>query len=168
VPQVSLLRPGRLRTPSIRYPRASQPSSGAACLRLRLRSVFLSPSAEERAAFGIGIRGGHITANSFDLFGETVQKVLPDGTLTETRNYDTAGNLTSLTHFNGVTTTYTYDSLNRLLTRTTPGEQRSALPTRHRQVPHLNRRRRNGELHLRLAGPAHHQGHARGNVELHL
>jgi RHS repeat-associated protein len=64
----------------------------------------------------------HVTANSFDLFGETVQKVLPDGTLTETRNYDTAGNLTSLTHFNGVTTTYTYDSLNRLLSRATPGE----------------------------------------------
>ena len=64
----------------------------------------------------------HVTANSFDLFGETVQKVLPDGTLTETRNYDTAGNLTSLTHFNGVTTSYTYDSLNRLLSRATPGE----------------------------------------------
>ena len=64
----------------------------------------------------------HITANSFDLFGETVHKVLPDGTLTESRNYDTAGNLTSLTHFNGVATTYTYDSLNRLLSRATPGE----------------------------------------------
>jgi len=48
--------------------------------------------------------------------------VLPDGTLTETRNYDAAGNLTALTHFNGVTTSYTYDSLNRLLTRSTPGE----------------------------------------------
>jgi YD repeat-containing protein len=30
--------------------------------------------------------------------------------------------LASLTHFNGVTTTYTYDSLNRLLSRATPGE----------------------------------------------
>ncbi|MGD0733384.1 MAG: DUF2341 domain-containing protein [Terracidiphilus sp.] len=64
----------------------------------------------------------HVTANSFDLFGENVQKVLPDGTLTETRSYDTAGNLVSLTHFNGVTTSYTYDALNRLLSRTTPGE----------------------------------------------
>ena len=85
-------------------------------------SKFLGNAGAGRAAFGIGSRGGHITANSFDLFGETVQKVLPDGTLTETRNYDTAGNLTSLTHFNGVTTTYTYDSLNRLLSRATPGE----------------------------------------------
>ncbi|HEY2468030.1 MAG TPA: RHS repeat domain-containing protein, partial [Terracidiphilus sp.] len=41
----------------------------------------------------------------------------PDGTLTETREYDTAGNLTSLTHFNGKTTTYAYDTLNRLLSR---------------------------------------------------
>ena len=41
---------------------------------------------------------------------------------TETRNYDTAGNLTSLVHFNQVATTYTYDSLNRLLSRSTPGE----------------------------------------------
>jgi len=34
--------------------------------------------------------------------------------LTESRNYDLAGNLISLTHFNGKTTKYTYDSLNRL------------------------------------------------------
>jgi len=58
-----------------------------------------------------------------------VQKVLPDGTLTETRNYDTAGNLTSLTHFNGVTTTYTYDSLNACSAAPRPARQRSALPT---------------------------------------
>jgi len=36
--------------------------------------------------------------------------------------YDAAGNLTSLVHFNGVTTTYTFDALNRLLSRATPGE----------------------------------------------
>jgi len=64
----------------------------------------------------------HITQTSFDLLYRMTQKVLPDGTLTETRTYDTAGNLTSLAHFNGVTTTYTYDSLNRLLSRSTPGE----------------------------------------------
>jgi RHS repeat-associated protein len=47
---------------------------------------------------------------------------LPDPTLTESRTYDAAGNLYQLTHFNGVTTTYTYDALNRLLTRATQGE----------------------------------------------
>jgi YD repeat-containing protein len=41
--------------------------------------------------------------------------------LTESRYYDPAGNLTSLTHFNGATATYTYDALNRLLSRSTPG-----------------------------------------------
>ena len=38
----------------------------------------------------------HSTASSFDLLGELTGKTLPDGSLTETRNYDTAGNLTSL------------------------------------------------------------------------
>ncbi len=64
----------------------------------------------------------HTTTNSFDLLGEITGKTLPDGNLTETRHYDQNGNLTSLTHFNGVTTTYTYDNLNRLLSRTTPNE----------------------------------------------
>jgi YD repeat-containing protein len=59
---------------------------------------------------------------SFDQLYRLTAKVLPDGSLTETRQYDAAGNLTSLTHFNGVTTTYTYDALNRLLSRSTPGE----------------------------------------------
>ena len=40
-----------------------------------------------------------------------------NGSLTESRGYDAAGNLISLTHFNGKTTTYTYDNLNRLLSR---------------------------------------------------
>ena len=64
----------------------------------------------------------HTTQNLFDLYGEPVQKTLPDKTLTETRAYDAAGNLVALTHFNGVTTTYAYDALNRLVTRTTPAE----------------------------------------------
>jgi RHS repeat-associated protein len=64
----------------------------------------------------------HITASNFDLLGELATKTLPDGTLTENRQYDTNGNLVSLTHFNGVTTTYSYDALNRLLSRITPGE----------------------------------------------
>jgi YD repeat-containing protein len=64
----------------------------------------------------------HTTQNLFDLYGEPVQKTLPDQTLTETRSYDPAGNLISLQHFNGVTTTYAYDQLNRLLSRVTPGE----------------------------------------------
>jgi RHS repeat-associated protein len=64
----------------------------------------------------------HVTASSFDLANELTAKTLPDSTLTESRNYDPAGNLLSVTHFNGVTTTYTYDTLNRLLSRATPGE----------------------------------------------
>ena len=46
----------------------------------------------------------HTTQQSFDIFNEPISKVLPDGSLTETRNYDLAGNLISLTHFNGKTT----------------------------------------------------------------
>jgi RHS repeat-associated protein len=64
----------------------------------------------------------HTTQNLFDVLSEPVQKTLPDQTVTESRNYDTAGNLVSLTHFNQVTTTYAYDQLNRLLSRSTPGE----------------------------------------------
>ena len=71
---------------------------------------------------GLSDENRHTTQNGFDLFSDIVSKTLPDGTLTETRQYDAAGNLVSLTHFNGVTTTYTYDALNRLLTRSTPGE----------------------------------------------
>ena len=59
----------------------------------------------------------HTTASLFDLAGELAQKTLPDGSLSETRMYDNNGNLSSVTHFNGVTTTYTYDTLNRLLSR---------------------------------------------------
>ena len=62
------------------------------------------------------------TSNLYDLLSQLTQKTLPDRTLTETRQYDAAGNLVSLTHFNGVTTTYTYDAVNRRLSRSTPGE----------------------------------------------
>jgi RHS repeat-associated protein len=64
----------------------------------------------------------HATVNYFDLADELTQKTLPDGTLSESRTYDNNGNLATATHFNGVTTTYTYDQLNRLLSRSTPGE----------------------------------------------
>jgi RHS repeat-associated protein len=65
---------------------------------------------------------GHTTQNVFNLAYEQVSKTLPDATLTETRTYDNNGNLATVTHFSGVTTTYSYDSLNRLLSRATPGE----------------------------------------------
>jgi RHS repeat-associated protein len=63
----------------------------------------------------------HTAASSFDLADELTEKTLPDGSLTESRSYDPAGNLLSVTHFNGTSTSYTYDSLNRLLSRATPG-----------------------------------------------
>jgi len=59
----------------------------------------------------------HITATTFDQLYELTAKTLPDGSLTESRSYDSNGNMVSLTHFSGKTTTYTYDALNRLLTR---------------------------------------------------
>ena len=62
------------------------------------------------------------TSNLFNVLNQLTQKTLPDQTLKETRAYDAAGNLQSLTHFNGVTTTYTYDAQNRRLTQSTPGE----------------------------------------------
>jgi RHS repeat-associated protein len=71
---------------------------------------------------GLTDENTHTTRNLFDVMNEPVQKILPDQSLTETRQYDAAGNLQSLTHFNGVTTTYTYDTLNRLLSRSTSGE----------------------------------------------
>jgi YD repeat-containing protein len=54
----------------------------------------------------------------FDALSRLTSRTLPDGSLKESRLYDPAGNLSSLTHFNGKTTTYTYDSLNRLTART--------------------------------------------------
>lgn len=58
-----------------------------------------------------------MTQNGYDLLSEPVTQLLPDGSLTESRSYDAAGNLTALRHFNGKTTTYTYDPLNRLIAR---------------------------------------------------
>jgi RHS repeat-associated protein len=61
---------------------------------------------------------GDTTQNSFDMYEEPISKTLPDGSLTESRQYDADGDLISKTHFNGKTTTYTYDGVNRLLART--------------------------------------------------
>jgi len=60
---------------------------------------------------------GDTTQNAYNQLSELTQKTLPVTTLTETRNYDYSGNLTSLVHFDGTTTTYTYDALNRLTGR---------------------------------------------------
>jgi len=46
---------------------------------------------------------GHTTQSVFDALSRLTSRTLPDGQLTESRLYDTAGNLTSLTHFNGKT-----------------------------------------------------------------
>jgi RHS repeat-associated protein len=90
-----------------------------------------SPSAQNTTAYGYDPLGNlasssdansHITMNGYDLLSEITAKTLPDGSLQETRTYDAAGNLKTLTHFNGVTTTYTYDNLNRLISQATPGE----------------------------------------------
>ena len=64
----------------------------------------------------------HQTIQNFNLLSELTGKTLPDGTLTESRTYDSNGNLHTVNHFNGVSTTYIYDQLNRLLSRATPGE----------------------------------------------
>ena len=61
---------------------------------------------------------GHITQTPFNALNEQTSTALPDGTLTETRTYDYAGNLFSLLNFNGKTTAYGYDPLNRLLSKT--------------------------------------------------
>ena len=61
---------------------------------------------------------GHTTQSAYDALSRLKSTTLPDGSLAESRQYDAAGNLTSLTHFNGKTTIYAYDALNRLLSRT--------------------------------------------------
>jgi YD repeat-containing protein len=48
---------------------------------------------------------GHTTQSVFDALSRLTSRTLPDGSLKESRLYDPAGNLTSLTHFNGKTTT---------------------------------------------------------------
>ncbi|HEY1204151.1 MAG: RHS repeat domain-containing protein [Bryobacteraceae bacterium] len=53
---------------------------------------------------------------------ELSSTTLPDGTSTETRTYDYAGNLVSLLNFNNKTTSYGYDQLNRLTSRSSPGD----------------------------------------------
>ena len=56
----------------------------------------------------------HTTQNGFDVLRQLKTETMPSGNLTQTRTYDPAGNLLSLTDYNGKTTTYTYDALNRI------------------------------------------------------
>jgi YD repeat-containing protein len=60
----------------------------------------------------------HTTQNAFDLLLEPISKTLPDGMLTETRSYDAAGNVASMTssNTNGASVSYTYDDVGRLST----------------------------------------------------
>jgi RHS repeat-associated protein len=60
---------------------------------------------------------GHASTGSFDLIADLTSYGLPDGSLTEAATYDLAGNILSWQHFNGKTTSYTYDSQYRLLTK---------------------------------------------------
>jgi RHS repeat-associated protein len=59
----------------------------------------------------------HTTASGFDLLNELLSTTLPDGSVTDTRTYDPAGNLLGLFDFNGKNTTFQYDPLNRLTAR---------------------------------------------------
>ncbi len=70
----------------------------------------------------------HTTTNAFDVLSELTSKTLPDATHTETRTYDSNGNLQTITHFSGAVTTYSYDQLNRLLSRSTTGGVPSDAP----------------------------------------
>lgn len=60
----------------------------------------------------------HSTQYGYDLLRRWTGTTLPDNQSSESRGYDAEGNLTSLTHFSGKVTTYAYDDLNRLLSRT--------------------------------------------------
>jgi YD repeat-containing protein len=78
----------------------------------------------------------HTTVNGFDVLNQLKQETMPAGQA-QTRLYDNAGNLTSLTDYNGKTTTYTYDKLNRLLSRT-PDPTLTDVRPRDRGVLHDN------------------------------
>src|SRR5204863_2174402 len=56
------------------------------------------------------------TSYEYDSMGRRVKRTL-SGMQVETYAYDLAGNLTNKVDFNGRTTIYTYDSLNRLLSK---------------------------------------------------
>jgi YD repeat-containing protein len=111
----------------------------------------------------------HTSQQNFDLLGELTNKTLPDGSLTESRQYDNNGNLTSLTHFNGVTTTYTYDNLNRLLSRATPNEPAVSFNLHgNRQAPYHGRCQLDDDAQLRQHGPADVETDSGRNAELHI
>jgi RHS repeat-associated protein len=64
---------------------------------------------------------GNTTGYGYDRARRQTSKTLPLAQ-TETRSYDLAGNLITVRDFNGQMTTLEYDSMNRLLRRTLPGE----------------------------------------------
>jgi YD repeat-containing protein len=57
------------------------------------------------------------TRFEYDQLGRRVKRILPAGQF-ETYSYDSGGNLQSKTDFNGKTTTLTYDTMRRLLSKT--------------------------------------------------
>jgi RHS repeat-associated protein len=59
----------------------------------------------------------HVTSFQYDNLNQKVLRALPLG-MVETLAYDAVGNRSAKTDFNGKTTTFTYDTLHRLLTKT--------------------------------------------------
>ncbi len=62
------------------------------------------------------------TQSSSTCSASSRRKPCPMATHTELAPTTRTAICTTVTHFNGMTTTYTYDQLNRLLSRATPGE----------------------------------------------
>src|SRR5205085_2880546 len=59
----------------------------------------------------------HTTRFEYDQLGRRVKRILP-GSQFETYSYDNGGNLSNTTDFNGKATTFTYDTMRRLLSKT--------------------------------------------------